>query len=444
MTSFPRTVKNSLLHILDEMAADPSPFVKSPGSDFSRNRKIGFSDTLNFIISMGGSSINQELLDYFLYNSMETPSASAFVQQRSKILPKAFQHIFYTFNQAFQAPPALGGFRLLAVDGSDIDFFCDARDKENHIDNSSQKGYNAMHLTVLYDLHDRTYADAFLQNGCQKDEFSAFCTMVDRFPSSLAHRTIFFADRGFASYNVFAHILEKGAFFLIRAKDVDSNGIASRMSLPLSGEFDETRSFTLVRRQTKQFKALPGAKLIQKNISFDFLDYGSDETYPMTLRFVRLLLPDGSHECLVTNLPPDSFPSETLLHLYSLRWGVETSFRELKYSVGLVNFHCRKPEFVVQEIWARLILYNFCEVITAHSAASLMQEQDPGRKKHAYQVNFTMAIHICHYFLRLPAYGWQPDVDELIRHYLLPVRPDRHFPRYTKYCHAVSFLYRVR
>ncbi|GLC79024.1 hypothetical protein LBYZC6_11380 [Lacrimispora brassicae] len=45
---------------------------------------------------------------------------------------------------------------------------------------------------------------------------------------------------------------------------------------------------------------------------------------------------------------------------------METDFRELKYAVGLVNFHCRKAEFVIQELWAHLILYNFCEIITAH------------------------------------------------------------------------------
>lgn len=52
---------------------------------------------------------------------------------------------------------------------------------------------------------------------------------------------------------------------------------------------------------------------------------------------------------------------------YSMRWGIETSFRELKYAVGLTSFHAKKREYILQEIWARLILYNFCEVITAHT-----------------------------------------------------------------------------
>lgn len=443
MTSFPQTVKDTLFHIIDEMAADPRPFVRNPGTDFTRDRKLSFSDTINFILSMEGRTLDQELLDFFLCNTLETPSASAFVQQRSKLLTDAFQHLFSRFTQAFQPQVPPDGFRILAADGMDTLFFCDASDKENHIDNSSLKGYNLMHVTSLYDLGGRVYSDAVIQYSSEKDEFQAFCTMVDRYPCHLAPYTIFLADRGFASFNVFAHVIEKGAFFLIRTKDVDSNGTASSLSLPSSGEFDRTIPITLVRRQTRHFKDLPGARFIRKDCAFDFLEYGSDQTYTMTLRFVRLALPDGSYECLVTNLPPDRFPPEELFRLYGQRWGVETSFRELKYSVGLVNFHCRKPQFVIQEIWARLTLYNFCEIITTHTVELMANDQRPGKKKHAYQVNFSMAIHLCHCFLRILPHRDSLNVEGLIQRYMLPVRPERKFERHVRSCRAVSFLYRV-
>ena len=49
--------------------------------------------------------------------------------------------------------------------------------------------------------------------------------------------------------------------------------------------------------------------------------------------------------------------------LYEWRWGIERSFRELKYTIGLTNFHAKKVEYILQEIFARLIIYNFCERI---------------------------------------------------------------------------------
>lgn len=37
-----------------------------------------------------------------------------------------------------------------------------------------------MHLNAFYDLQKHTYSDALIQPIHQKDEFSAFCEMVDR------------------------------------------------------------------------------------------------------------------------------------------------------------------------------------------------------------------------------------------------------------------------
>ena len=445
MKPFAQAMKDTLMGIIDEMAADPRPFVRNPDTDFTRDRKLSFRDTIHLILSMGGSTLNQELLGYFLFNSLDTPTASAFVQQRTKILPDAFRHLFCRFRQATQPPQPGEGFLPVAADGTVTTFYCDPSDKECHIDNSSMKGYNAMHITALYALHTRAYSDAVIQGEAQKDEFRAFCDMVDRYPGSLAPRTIFIADRGFSSYNVFAHIMQKGAYFLIRTKDTTSNGIASRLDLPTSGGFDRTVHITLVRRQTNYFKSLPGARLIQKQVPFDFLEYGSNETYPMTLRFVRLMLPDGSYELLVTNLPADTFPPAELLRLYGMRWGMESSFRELKYSIGMSNYHCRKPQSVIQEIWARLTLYNFCEAIITHTAGEMAEEGrgDGKKKKYVYQINFTLAVRVCHRFLRTLPHENPPDVGALIRKYLLPVRPGRQFRRRMRFCHAVSFLYRI-
>ena len=72
--------------------------------------------------------------------------------------------------------------------------------------------------------------------------------------------------------------------------------------------------------------------------------------------------------------------------LYGLRWGIETSFRELKHVLGVKNFHAKEREYIEMEIWARLILYNFCSIITAH----VVIEQKDKERKHAYQVNYTI------------------------------------------------------
>ena len=45
------------------------------------------------------------------------------------------------------------------------------------------------------------------------------------------------ADSGYESFNTFAHLIRKGMYFVIRMKDINSNGILSSYDLPDS-EFD--------------------------------------------------------------------------------------------------------------------------------------------------------------------------------------------------------------
>ena len=51
--------------------------------------------------------------------------------------------------------------------------------------------------------------------------------MIDKYSGD--RKTIFIADRGYESYNSFAHAIENNVYFLIRGKDITSNGIYIRI-----------------------------------------------------------------------------------------------------------------------------------------------------------------------------------------------------------------------
>ena len=166
-----------------------------------------------------------------------------------------------------------------------------------------------------------------------------------------------------------------------------------------------------------------GNSRIDKNIAFDFIEHGSNDTYELTFRIVRFPLSDNSCECIVTNLPKDEFPAEEIKKIYFKRWGIETSFRKLKYTIGLSNFHAYKPEYIEQEIWARLIAYNLTETMINHV---VVEKNDT---KHEYKVNFTIAAHICRIFLRLTTEKDYIDVMSLLQKELIPIRNERQYPR---------------
>lgn len=187
--------------------------------------------------------------------------------------------------------------------------------------------------------------------------------MIDRCSDPV--RTILMADRAYESFNTFAHLIRKGMYFVIRMKDINSNGILSSYDLPDS-EFDTHIRTTLTRRHTKETLGNPNTyTILQPSTDFDFLDENC-MYYDIEFRIVRVRLDNGTYICIATNLS-EEFPLEEINKLYLMRWSEETSFRELKYTIGLINWHSSKYDGILQEINAHMILYNFCELVTSHA-----------------------------------------------------------------------------
>jgi len=386
---------------------------------------------------MGGNSIYKELLEYFKYD-VETSTSSAFVQQRSKILPAALEHLFKAFTNSFDNYKTFNGYRLLAADGSKLNIAHNPEDADTYIKcKDNAKGFNMIHLNALFDLCNKVYTDVCIQPIRKSNENGALADMVDK--SSILGDVIVIADRGYESYNTFAHIQEKGWKYVIRVRDKDSKGMASSLNnLPSYEAFDKKIDLKLTRRQTNEIKANPEIyKYIPQSCNFDYLELKSHNLYPISFRVVRFKISDNTYETIITNLDANEFLADKIKELYHMRWGIETSFRELKYAIGLINFHSKKVDHIAQEVFAKLTMYNFCEIITLNVVITYKQ------RKHEYQVNFTVAIHICRYFFRYSDDANPPDVELLIQQNILPIRKGRQDQRHLRAKSSVSFIYRV-
>ncbi|GGD78787.1 hypothetical protein [Paenibacillus nasutitermitis] len=119
MSEYAHSLKETLTSLIREMAAAPASFVKNPEKDFTRKKKLPFETVMQLLISMGGNSLYKELLESQGYD-VNTATTSAFVQQRNKILPSAVEFLFHAFTQSYTAIKDYRGYRLLAVDGSDL------------------------------------------------------------------------------------------------------------------------------------------------------------------------------------------------------------------------------------------------------------------------------------------------------------------------------------
>lgn len=437
-------LKNILMSIINNQKKDLTGLVTNSKTDFSRNRKIPYEKMILSLLTMEGASLSNELLRQFGC-SINTATSSAFVQQRKKILPNALETLFHTFAAKTAMKDNFNGYKLLAVDGSDVQIATNLNDKESLFQTKDGiKPYNLLHLNALYNLITHTYEDVKIFKRKEAGENKALTEMMDR--STLKGKVIVIADRGYESYNNMAHIQEKGWFYLIRVKDFSQHktGILHGLDLPDTEEFDEYIDLSLTRKQTNEMKKLLEQKnkyrRIAQNKTFDYLPSKSKKSdvtvaYNLPFRIVRFPISDDSYEVVVTNLDAKEFPPNTLKQLYGMRWGIETSFRDLKYTVGLLHFHSKKVEYILQEIFSRLIMYNFSELITLHV---IIEKKD---RKYEYKVNFSIAVHICREFLF--SINIPPDIETLIARYITPIRPGRSRPRDMKVKQAISFMYRV-
>ena len=435
METYMEKIKTTLYNLIHEMSEHYWLYVTDPERNFSRDRKLPFEKVLAMLVSMGGSSLRNELIDHFRC-SADMASAPAFVQRKAQLLPEALEYLFHRFTEATAKEHFYKGYRLLAADGSDLQIFADPKDIDSYYPGTNgQKHYSMLHINAVYDLMNRSYQDILIQKGRKMNENAALVQMTGR---SSIPKAILIADRNYEAYNGIAHIEKKGWKYLIRIRD--TAGMIRPFRFDTNCDLDVWKTITLTRKQTNAFKRMKADnparyRYLPNSSPFDFIDLHDNKYYDLNIRFVRFRISEDTYETVITNLSADEFPSDEIKHLYNLRWGIETSFRELKYTIGLKQPLSKKAEYISQEIFARCIMYNFCELVTSHAAIHYQSE------KYVYQTNFSAAVHICRLFLRGSVAP--PDAETNISRNLVPVRPNRKAPRNLNRPRFNGFLYKV-
>lgn len=335
-----KSIKKQLKFCIKAMDSSSSLFVVNPKKDFTRKRKHLFGDILMNVILLESGSLKDELFKRFGY-SLDTPSASSFIQARDKIRPDAFHTLFDMFN-------------------------------------------SRTHKTILH----------------------------------------------------FVKVQKANQKFLIRVKDIDSKTSVLRSFGPFEDkEFDVHVKRILTTRQTNEIKAHPEIyKFIPKNQRFEHFEEGP--FFEFGFRVVRFKISDDTYESIVTNLDENEFSLEEIKELYHMRWEIETSYREIKYDLDLNTLHSMKRNLIQQEIYSKLLLYNFCRRITKDIK---IQEKN---RKYEYQLNYVRAYHIIRKFLKEKSGKIPPYIESMIAKEILPIRLNRRNKRKMKSKSPVSFNYR--
>ena len=395
------SVKAILLASINELADNPDLYPKHPGRDFTRNRKLGFKDFLILLLTMEAECIKEELYRYF-GRETSAPSKAAFCKQRSKLRQDALRNLLFAFNAKLKRNLYNGKYQFIACDGSACDIFRNPKDPDTFFEpnGKSKRGFNQIHINAFFSILDRRFTDLVIQPGRKRNEYAAFCHMVDS-AGSAGPKTVYFADMGYASYNNFAHVIENGQYFLIRCDPKKTKGILGR-PLEEIKELDCRVERILTRSRAKRKRLQPDRpddyRQVCKEVAMDFLTDENPE-YEISLRVVRFDFSEG-------------------------------------YPLCLKAFHSKKYEYIVQEVWARAILHNFSSEIIQNVGIENRDTQ------YRYQANFSEGFKTCRDFLRIHDGQTSLDVKGLIAQNIGPIRPGRTFTRQQRFKLPISFCYR--
>lgn len=432
ITASPNRIVQNLDMCIEQVAQNIKCYCYHPLEDFTRNRKLTVNVLMKLIIQLGAKSMKSELCDHFV-DARSLPTDSAVSQQRDKLMPEAFARVLYLFNRSVKHDNLLKGYYLLACDGSDVNIPFDASDIETLLQSRNNKPYSQVHLNALYDCLNHIYWDINIDTATKTREADALKDMIIKhdYPSP----SIITADRGYEGYDLIACCQNNNQKFVIRVKDKDSrSSILRNLELP-EGECDIEVKRILTRKATNEIKADKKTYVILSNKNkFTYLDV-TEDFYELGFRVVRFQLDNGIYESVVTNLSKDEFSLREMKKLYHMRWEIETSFKKLKYNIGLVHFHSKKREFIKQEIYAHVILYNLTNMIAMHVETKVKG------KKYDLHINFALAVTNIRLFLSRRIN--QAELIRRIKKYLVPIRPDRSFMRNVKSQSAKAFDNRI-
>ena len=428
---------------------------KNPDKDFIRSRCFPPEKILSILLRFGAKNSESELIDILDCGNTAKNINAAFLMQRAKLGESCLPHLFRSFTESVLDEPSLGlgsrlfhGRHLLACDGSDVNIAYNPLDPLTYIKQKGKRGYNQIHLNALYDVCTGIYLSASVQGIHKKQERKALIDMIAAL--KYARNSIVTADRGYESFNVFAALIESGAEFVVRMKDIDSNGIISAYDLE-DDEFDTYISTRLTKRHTKETLGdIQTYTVLPYNTDFDFFD--NDKMYDIEIRIARFRLPNGSYVCVATNLDAGEFSLDYLREIYRLRWGCETGFRKLKYTAGLVNFHSHKMEYILQELYARLTMYNF----TAFIVKALETDEHPDSKggerdapdgqsdeSEKVSIAFSQAVTVCRKLLTQRSLDYIRNAIEIIKGHTFTQKPGRAYKRKVKPQSNRPFCYKA-
>lgn len=282
--------------------------------------------------------------------SWRPPTATAFLHARQRLGGEVMERLYRILAQPLAAPDLACSFwrghRVMAIDGTTLPLE-DVPELEHSFGGQTEGkggkrvGPPQLRTVSLVECGTRAQIDAEIDTY-ETGEVE----MAARLARSARLDMLILADRNFFGADLFNAYVGAGADVVWRIR---ANVATRKPTFLPDGSY-----LTEIRSKGKQ---------------------------PFTVRVIEYAL-EGSDEIyrLATNLlDPQTAPAFELARLYTQRWEIEISYREIKaVQLDGRSLRSRTEQGVRQEFWSVLTAYNISRRL-CHQAAMMLPERDPDR-----------------------------------------------------------------
>lgn len=332
---------NTSIDLLQSCEKDPELRLKK--SAFTRNRKLGAVRILHMLLHRLSGPLQLEL-DAYYETLEETPvSKQAFSKARANLNPafvRKFADRIAEIHAQDPNAPTWNGMRLIAIDGTDIALENSAELKQVFGCSGSKKNAATALGSLAYGPLDHAIYDCQIAPYAADERDLAKLHMSRLLELGLGNSLLLF-DRWYPSVEFLYHTMSMGFSFVMRV----------RSKWNLQADAVKKEGWITISRLGKDF----------------------------SVRVLKVTLPNGETETLLTNLDEMQLPLAQAAELYFKRWGIETAYDILKSKFQLENFSGKTVVSVLQDFYATVYLAGFAAICSAE-ADQLIAERDQDKK----------------------------------------------------------------
>ncbi len=395
-------------------------FTTNP-TDFSRDRKLPLRKVIGILINLPKRSLSIELQSFF--ETLEQPelccTKGAFSLQRTKLKPIFFKvwndflvKSFYSFYG--DNVKRWEGFRLMAVDGSNVSVV-NKPEVADHF-GSADNQFGGVPMARAMQIHDvlndlAIWGDIFPR---KYSENAIIASHIRHLPED----SLSLFDRGYPSYSL-VYLLaneESPRHFLMRCKTTFSN---------------EVKKFVASNQNDIITTIYPSLESIERLREHGYI---VTQRTGIKIRMVKVILPDGEIEVLLTNLYDDKiFTVKKLSGLYFMRWKIETTYGKQKNQLQMEIFSGHRVVCIEQDYAASLFVSNLQSIIEKQCDQEV--KEISASRCYEYKINRNISwASLKNKILKLfiqsnNSFEILMELQHLFIKNIEPIRPGRHAPR---------------